>query len=87
MTIEDYIIRNAKDKGGSIYDDNVTFSRRLLVDNSWRTEDLTPATVSAKATASHTVVVNMDHVTLIGDEVGIEGRNKYGGRLRSSYTT
>ncbi len=84
LTIEDYIVRDAFDKGVSVYDDEVTVRWSLIVDNATDSEDNTSSSISAKAYANHSVTVNLDHVTVRGvrqagtTDVGIEARWKFG---------
>ena len=78
VTIHDVIVRNANDKGISVYNGEVTLDHSLVVDNALAPEDATASSISAKGTSGATVTVHMDHVTLVTDQIGIQGRDKYG---------
>ena len=80
-TIEDYILRDSKDKGLSQYNGDVTLRRVLAVDNARQPEDGSQAALSMKGTDGALVKMHLDHVTVYNDYVtgiGIQCRNKYG---------
>ena len=82
VVIEDYIIRDAFDKGVSAFDGEVSLSWCLVIDNATDSEDNTSSSISAKSNSGATVTVNLDHTTIVGvqqagvDDIGIEARNK-----------
>jgi hypothetical protein len=84
LTIEDQIIRDAKDKGISIYDGQVNINHCLVVGNNKAPEDPTVATIAAKTTEGSTAVVNIDNTTIVTSKVqghidiGIQSHNKTG---------
>jgi len=78
VTIEDMVIRDASDKGISVYDGEVFINRCLVTDNSLAAEDGTGSSISAKGHSGETVTVHIDRSTVVGRDIGIEGRNKYG---------
>ena len=84
LTIEDQILRDAKDKGVSIYGGEVNINHCLVVGNNKAPEDPTVSTVAAKTFESSTTVVNIDHTTIVTSKVpghsdiGIQSHNKYG---------
>ncbi|MCD6303800.1 MAG: hypothetical protein J7M21_02420, partial [Planctomycetes bacterium] len=83
LTVEDYVIRDAFDKGVSVYGGEVTVNWTVLVNNGTDSEDGTSSTISAKTFANDTVTVNMDHDTIVTTkqdgvtDVGIEARWKF----------
>jgi len=84
LTIEDQIIRDAQDKGLSIYDGQVHIRHCLIVENNKAPEDPTVATIAIKTLEGSTAVVNIDHTTIVAAkadgivDVGIQSHNKYG---------
>jgi hypothetical protein len=81
ILIEDYILRDSKDKGLSQYNGDVTMKYTLAVDNARAPEDLSQAALSMKGTAGATVQMHLDHVTVYNDYptgIGIQCRDKYG---------
>jgi hypothetical protein len=84
LTIEDQIIRDAKDKGVSIYDGQVNIKHCLVVGNNRAPEDPTVATIAAKTNEGITAVVNIDNTTIVTTrvqghiDVGIQSHNKTG---------
>ena len=84
LTIEDQIIRDAKDKGVSIYDGQVNINHCLVVGNNKAPEDPTVATIAAKTTEGSTAVVNINNTTIVTSKVqghidiGIQSHNKTG---------
>jgi len=81
MLVEDYILRDSKDKGLSQYNGEVTLRRVLAVDNARQPEDGSQAALSMKGTDGALVKMHLDHVTVYNDYstgIGIQCRNKYG---------
>ena len=84
ITIENYIIRDSKDKGVSLYGGTTTIKYSLIVDNNKAPEDPTVATIAAKTTDGGTCTVNIDHSTIVTSKVvgftdyAIQSHNKYG---------
>jgi len=78
VTVEDVIVRDTNDKGASVYNGDVTLRSDLFIDNALSNEDGVPASVSAKATAGSTAIVRLDHTTIVGNEAGIQARDKAG---------
>ncbi|MBN2477406.1 MAG: lamin tail domain-containing protein [Pirellulales bacterium] len=85
IRVEDWIVRDANDKGFSIYDDEVWISRCLVVDNAKNPEDGIAASIASKGYSDEYVTVNMDHVTVVATpmpepdvDVGVYGWDKYG---------
>ena len=84
VTMRDFIIRNCRDKGVSVYDGQTTIDRCLIVENNTAPEDPTVATVAAKTYEGTTATVNIDHTTIVTSkipgtvDVGIQSHNKYG---------
>jgi hypothetical protein len=84
LTIEDHILRDAKDKGLSIYDGEVNINHCLVVGNNKAPEDPTVATIAAKTNEGLTAVVNIDNTTIVTSrvqghiDIGIQSHNKTG---------
>jgi len=84
LTIEDHILRDAKDKGVSIYDGQVNINHCLVVGNNKAPEDPTVATIAAKTNEGLTAVVNIDNTTIVTSrvqghiDIGIQSHNKTG---------
>ncbi|MBN2129269.1 MAG: lamin tail domain-containing protein [Sedimentisphaerales bacterium] len=84
VTMRDFIIRNCRDKGVSIYDGETTIDHCLIVENNTAPEDPTVATVAAKTFEGTTATVNIDHTTIVTSktpgivDIGIQSHNKYG---------
>jgi len=84
VIIEDFFIRDCKDKGISIYGGQADIHRCLIVENNKAPEDLTVATIAAKTFNGATAIVNIDRTTLVtwktpGHlDIGIQTHNKYG---------
>ncbi len=84
VTIEDFFVRDCKDKGISIYGGEVDMNRCLIVENNKAPEDLTVATIAAKTFNGATAIVNIDRTTIVTWktpgylDVGIQTHNKYG---------
>jgi len=84
VTIQDFIIRDCKDKGVSIYGSEVNINYCLIVENNKAPEDPTIATIATKTFEGATAIVNIDHTTIVTDkapghhDVGIQSHNKYG---------
>ncbi|MCX5672978.1 MAG: CotH kinase family protein, partial [Planctomycetota bacterium] len=84
ITIENYIIRDSKDKGVSVYGGTATIKYSLIVDNNKAPEDPTVATIAAKTMDRGTCTVNIDHSTIVTSKVvgftdyAIQSHNKYG---------
>ena len=84
ITIENYIIRDSKDKGVSVYGGVTTIKYSLIVDNNKAPEDPTVATIAAKTMEGGTCTVNIDHSTIVTSKVvgftdcAIQSHNKTG---------
>ena len=84
VTIEDFIIRDCRDKGVSPYGGQVNVNRCLIVENNKAPEDPTISTIAAKTVNGATAVVNIDHTTVVTSkipgyrDIGIQSHNKYG---------
>ena len=84
VAIQDFIIRDCKDKGISVYGGEVDINYCLIVENNKAPEDPTIATIATKTVNGATAVVNIDHTTIVTDktpghrDVGIQSHNKYG---------
>jgi len=84
VTIQDFIVRDCKDKGVSIYGGEVNINYCLIVENNKAPEDPTIATIATKTVEGATAIVNIDHTTIVTDkapghiDVGIQSHNKYG---------
>ncbi len=84
VTIEDFIVRDCRDKGISIYDNEVTINRCLVVNTNTAPEDPTVACIAAKAFEADTATINIDHTTIVTTKTGgvtdygIQSHNKYG---------
>ncbi|MFH1715797.1 MAG: CotH kinase family protein, partial [Planctomycetota bacterium] len=84
VTIEDFIIRDCRDKGVSIYNGQVDINYCLIVENNKAPEDPTIATIATKTVNGATAVVNIDHTTIVASsvqgyrDVGIQSHNKTG---------
>ncbi len=84
ITIRDFIVRDCKDKGISIYGGEVDINYCLIVENNKAPEDPTIATIATKALEGATAIVNIDHTTIVTAkaaghrDVGIQSHNKYG---------
>ena len=84
LTIEDQILRDANDKGVSIYDGQVSINHCLVVGNNKAPEDPTVATIAAKTFEGSTAVVNIDNTTIVTSrvqghiDIGIQSHNKTG---------
>jgi len=83
VTIEDFIIRDCKDKGISAYGGQTNINYCLIVENNKAPEDPTVASIAAKALEAETAVVNIDHTTIVTSkipgyvDIGIQSHNKY----------
>jgi len=86
LTLEDQVLRCAKDKGVSIYGGTVHILHCLIVENNTAPEDPTVATIAAKALEGDTAVVHIDRTTIVASkadgviDMGIQSHNKYGVR-------
>ncbi len=84
VTIEDFIIRDCRDKGASVYDGQTTINHCLIVGNNAAPEDPTVASIAAKTFEGSTATVNIDHTTIVTSripgttDIGIQAHNKYG---------
>lgn len=84
VTMQDFIIRNCRDKGVSIYGGETTIDHCLIVENNTAPEDPTVATVAAKTFEGATAAVHIDHTTIVTSkipgtvDIGIQSHNKYG---------
>jgi spore coat protein CotH len=83
VTIEDFIVRDCKDKGISAYGGQTNINRCLVVENNKAPEDPTVASIAAKALEGDTAVVNIDQTTIVTSkiagyiDIGIQSHNKY----------
>ena len=83
VTIEDFIVRDCKDKGISAYGGQTNINHCLIVENNKAPEDPTVASIAAKALEDDTAVVNIDHTTVVTSkiagfiDIGIQSHNKY----------
>ncbi|MBE3071014.1 MAG: hypothetical protein IMZ66_12335, partial [Planctomycetes bacterium] len=83
LTVRDYIIRNTKDKGVSIYNGHVILDHCLIVETNLAPEDPTVAAVAAKTDDNGTATVDIDHTTIVATRIagvtdyGIQSNNKY----------
>ncbi len=83
VTIEDFIVRDCKDKGISVYGGQTNINRCLVVENNKAPEDPTVASIAAKALEADTAIVNIDHTTIVTSkiagfiDIGIQSHNKY----------
>jgi hypothetical protein len=83
VTIEDFIIRDCKDKGISAYGGQTNIQHCLIVENNKAPEDPTVASIAAKAFEADTAIVNIDHSTVVTSkidgfvDIGIQSHNKY----------
>ncbi|HPD47711.1 MAG TPA: lamin tail domain-containing protein [Anaerohalosphaeraceae bacterium] len=84
ITIEDYIIRDIKDKGISVNAGETTIKRCLVVETNLAPEDPTVAAIAAKVGEGATAVVRMDRSTVVATrtdgvvDYGIQSHDKYG---------
>ena len=84
VTIQDFIVRDCKDKGISIYGGQVDINYCLIVENNQAPEDPTIASIATKTVEGATAIVNIDHTTIVSTkaaghhDVGIQSHNKYG---------
>ncbi len=84
VTIEDFIVRDCRDKAVSIYGGRVDIERCLIVENNKAPEDPTVATIATKTVEGATAIVNIDHTTIVTSkipgysDIGIQSHNKYG---------
>jgi len=84
ILIENFIVRDCKDKGISVYGGETTIKHCLVVENNRAPEDPTITTVAAKTTEGSTATVNIDRTTIVTSKVpgytdiGIQSHNKYG---------
>ncbi|MHC4500485.1 MAG: CotH kinase family protein, partial [Planctomycetota bacterium] len=84
VTIQDFIVRDCKDKAISVYGGEVDINHCLIVENNRAPEDPTIATIATKTVNGATAVVNIDHTTIVTAksaghlDVGIQSHNKYG---------
>ena len=70
VTIEDCIVRDFADKGISIFHEDVTIRRCLISGND--------IGISCKTHDDEGASVLIDHVTVVGNRIGIESRNRDG---------
>ncbi|MEJ2705479.1 MAG: hypothetical protein P8Z79_23810, partial [Sedimentisphaerales bacterium] len=84
VTIQDFFIRDCRDKGVSIYDGQVNIRDCLFVENNKSPEDPTVATIATKTFEGSAVIVNIDRTTIVTSkspgqlDVGLQSHNKYG---------
>jgi hypothetical protein len=84
VTMRDFIIRDCRDKGVSVYAGTTIIDRCLIVENNTAPEDTTNAVVVAKTFEGAAAAVNIDHTTIVATrrpgytDVGIQSHNKYG---------
>ena len=83
VTIEDFIIRDCKDKGISAYGGQTNINYCLIVENNKAPEDPTVASIAAKAREAEATTVNINHTTIVTSkidgyvDIGIQSHNKY----------
>ena len=83
VTIEDFIIRDCKDKGVSIYGGQTNINHCLVVENNKAPEDPTVASIAAKTLEGDTAIINIDHTTIVTSkiegyvDIGVQSHNKY----------
>ncbi len=83
VTIEDFIVRDCKDKGISAYGGNTNINHCLVAENNKAPEDPTVASIAAKALEAETAMVNINHTTIVTSktagyvDIGIQSHNKY----------
>jgi len=84
VTMQDFIVRDCRDKGVSIYGGEVNINHCLIVENNKAPEDPTVATIANKTFNGGTAIVNIDRTTIVTSKVpgyrdiGIQSHNKYG---------
>ena len=84
VTMQDFIIRDCRDKGVSVYGGSTTIDRCLIVENNTAPEDTTNAAVVAKTFEDATARVNIDRTTIVASrrpgytDIAIQSHNKYG---------
>ncbi len=84
VTMEDFIVRDCKDKGVSVYGGEVSINRCLIVENNTAPEDPTVATIATKTVNGAMAFVNIDRTTIVTSKIpgyrdmGIQSHNKYG---------
>ncbi len=84
VTIQDFIVRDCKDKGISVYDGHSQIIQCLVVNNNSLPEDPTVASIAAKATSGSTTIVDVDRTTVVSTKTdgvvdyGIQSHNKQG---------
>ena len=82
VTIEDFIVRDCKDKGISFYNGHSQVTQCLVVNNNSLPEDPTVASIAAKATSGSTTIVDIDRTTVVSTKTegvvdfGIQSHNK-----------
>ena len=83
VTIEDFIVRDCKDKGISVYGGQTNINHCLIVENNKAPEDPTVASIAAKTLEGNTAIINIDHTTIVTTktegyvDIGIQSHNKY----------
>jgi len=70
VTVEDCILRDFFDKGASVFGGETTLTRTLIVGNG--------VGVSAKEQGTGVSIVNIDHATIVGSDIGIQSHDKFG---------
>ena len=84
ILVQDCIVRGCRDKAVSVFGGETTLDHCLLVGNNLAPEDPTNAAIAAKAREGETVIVNIDHTTLVATrtpghvDAGLQSHNKYG---------
>ncbi|MGD8787607.1 MAG: CotH kinase family protein, partial [Phycisphaerales bacterium] len=68
VSVEDYIIRDCFDKGVSVYDDEVSLSYMLIINNG--------IGISAKTYEDSSARVTVDHATIVCRDVGFQAFNR-----------
>ena len=84
VTIEDFIVRDCKDKGISVYDGHSQIRYCLIANNNRQPEDPTVASIAGKAMGGATTIIDIDHSTIVATrtdgiiDFGIQSHNKMG---------
>ena len=84
VTIEDFIVRDCKDKGISIFNGYSQIDHCLVVNNNSLPEDPTVTSIAAKTSGGQTATIDIDHTTIVSTrtdgvvDLGIQSHNKSG---------
>ncbi len=83
ITIEDFFVRDTRDKGISLYNGDTTIRRCLIVETNIAPEDPTVSAVACKANDGGSATVHIDRSTIVATRMegridfGIQSNNKY----------